>query len=92
MARDVRERWVGVNWGVRSELVPVTGQDGQPIHDGKGNPKIEPRTVLVLESLEGPVRHVIEVPFDDKAKSDLVAALTGGIVIAGNGTPAPPAI
>lgn len=92
MARDVRERWVGVGWGVRSELSPVVGQDGQPIHDAKGNPKVEPRTVLVLESLEGAVRHVIEVPFDDKAKADLIAALTGGIVIAGNGTPVQPSI
>lgn len=92
MGRVVTERMVGVNWGIRRELVPVLGADGAPIHDAHGLPKTEPRTTLVFESMEGAVKHVTEVPFDDDAKAKLVEALTGGIIIAGNGTPAPPAI
>lgn len=81
MPRRVTERWVGCGWAVRQEQEQAVGQDGQPLFDGSGLPKMVDLTTLVFVSNEPGAAFVLEVPFTDDKRADLVKALTGGIIV-----------
>lgn len=81
MARRVVERWVGCAWAVRSEREQEAGTDGQPLFDEHGLPKMVDLTTLVFVSNEPGAQVIVEVPFTQDKRGDLVKALTGGIIV-----------
>jgi hypothetical protein len=86
MARMIEERWVGIGFDVVTEHLPVADDQGRPVHDQFGLPKLTetPTLVLIVPLADG--QRVVRIPFAGDAKQELVRKLTGGIVVpASNG-------
>lgn len=80
MPRITRETLEG--YAVRSrklDVPQIDPRDGQPLHDGRGQPKTLSLTVLGFIDPEN--GHLVEVPLDDAGRAAVIEALTGGIVV-----------
>lgn len=82
MPRIIEERWMGIGFDIVTEQAQaVDPKDGQPLHDGKGNPKLEEVATLVLIVPLPDGQRIIRIPFNADAKQKLLGKLTGGLVI-----------
>lgn len=81
MPRLVEERWVGIGFDVVEEQGPVV-ENGQPMFDGLGQPKMQQLTTLVLVVALPDGQRIVRIPFEQATKNELVRKLTCGIVIA----------
>lgn len=82
MARIVEERWMGIGWDVVTEQLPAADENGNPVFDGLGQPKLIEHTTLVFVHRLPDGQRVVRIPFRADKKGELVAKLTGGIVVA----------
>lgn len=86
MPRIIEETWMGIGFdattGQSQKLDP---KDGKPLFDGKGLPRMEEITTLVLIVPLPDGQRVVKVPFNAESKALLVQKLTHGLVVP-NGT------
>lgn len=87
MASVIEERWSGIGFDVIQEEIQVADEMGRLQHNPDGTPVKEPHTTLVflLVGQAGPTR-VVKVPFNEESRQQLIAKLTGGIIVPRNGT------
>ena len=84
------ETWSHADINVERAQLPQTGDDGQVIHDAKGDPKLVDVTILELvyrqpeRDADGRVivERKLRLQMDDEFRRGLIRELSGGIVVA----------
>jgi hypothetical protein len=68
---------VGYRFAVATGQEPVM-DNGQLVHDGRGQPKLQTITSLILQDQFG---DVVTIKLTDQARRELITGLTGGVEI-----------
>lgn len=77
-----QETLIGYSFKVETEQVQeFDPKDGQPLHDGLGQPKmVEQWNLILIEAATG--LHKVIVPLGDVQRRELIRQLSGGIHLA----------